>query len=195
MPTSVSPSTGAPERTFAKDQPQFRPIEVACYEAQQPPEYLMRYQLSDAERAQIAAGADIYLSMQGCVAPHRLEVGAQEWMTPRVLPPSNDDSLGEPTLLVVGGRVLKLRAAENLLLWTLTRDDVPGKLEVQFTGALGVPERFVGAILEAGAFQAQTCGRVFTFTGCGLVSAEHRTQYHVPETMQISYTKLDRTDL
>ncbi len=60
---SIAPRTGAPEETFAEDQPQFKPITVGLYHHFNPEgqAILMRFTLSDEERLKIASGEDVYV--------------------------------------------------------------------------------------------------------------------------------------
>jgi hypothetical protein len=80
----VAPRTGAPEVTIAEDQEEYSPLVAAvyCFEGQRT--LLTRWRLSDEDRARIAAGEDLYLSVMtfnNPLQPVSLQVGAPEWST------------------------------------------------------------------------------------------------------------------
>jgi hypothetical protein len=81
----IAPRTGAPERTIAENQPQYQPITVAMYRNSDYPEateFLTRLTITKEERAQIAAGEDIFIA-ELCFGPRftplMVQVGMQHW--------------------------------------------------------------------------------------------------------------------
>jgi hypothetical protein len=82
----IAPRTGAPEVTVAEHQHEFATITAARYEVS-PGEgirpmrtMVLRYTMSPEERAQIAAGEDIYIAMLGGVVAHSVHCGLTDWM-------------------------------------------------------------------------------------------------------------------
>lgn len=78
----IAPRTGAPEATIAEEQEEYQPITVAVYELDHGRVYLARYTFTDAERAAIAAGEDVYfgqLTFNGKMTPIVATVGQAEW--------------------------------------------------------------------------------------------------------------------
>lgn len=60
----VAPRTGAEEITIAEDQLEYKPLVAARYQTPEGvPVLLTRWKLDDAERAKVAAGEDLYLSL------------------------------------------------------------------------------------------------------------------------------------
>jgi len=80
----VSPNTGAPELTFAADQPQYIPVSVAVYDY--PPlsrGLLTRWSLTPEERTRVANGEDIYvmqLNFSTPMTPLKVTVGPEEFL-------------------------------------------------------------------------------------------------------------------
>lgn len=80
----VAPRTGAPEVTIAEEQTDYSPLVAAVYEQDGQRILLTRWRLDDEERARIAAGEDLYLSVMtfnNPLQPVSLQVGAPEWST------------------------------------------------------------------------------------------------------------------
>jgi hypothetical protein len=80
----VAPRTGAPEVTIAEEQTDYSPLVAAVYEQDGQRILLTRWRLDDEERARIAAGEDLYLSVMtfnNPLQPVSLRVGAPEWST------------------------------------------------------------------------------------------------------------------
>lgn len=78
----VAPRVGLPEITLAEDQLEFSPIVVALHVyGDGTGAMVTRWRLDDAERAQLAAGADLYLCTLGSgFRPVMLTVGAPDWV-------------------------------------------------------------------------------------------------------------------
>lgn len=82
---TVQPMTGAHEITLAVDQPQYDPLVIGAYynTALQSPVFLSRWKPTEEERARIAAGEDLYLSVNtfgGAFPPVGLQVGPEGWV-------------------------------------------------------------------------------------------------------------------
>lgn len=72
----IAPRTGAPEATIAEEQEEYMPITVALYEYPNGARGLLtRWTFTPEERAQIAAGEDVYV--------HQLNFGTP--MTPLIV--------------------------------------------------------------------------------------------------------------
>ena len=82
----VAPRLGLPEVTLAEEQPEYAPITVAGFlDEDGRPGVISRWRLTDEERAQVAAGADLYLSLFTFgqpMQPVHLEVGRPGWAPP-----------------------------------------------------------------------------------------------------------------
>lgn len=80
---AVAPRVGCPEETLAEEQEQFLPLTVAFVEYEDGTRGTMtRWRLDDAERAQLAAGADLYLTLLtfgSPMQPIQLSVGRPGW--------------------------------------------------------------------------------------------------------------------
>ena len=82
---SVAPRTGAPEVSLGRDQHEWAELTAARYVILNTREvwYVSRWRLDDEERAKIAAGEDLFLSVVtfgGPVQPVALSVGEEDWM-------------------------------------------------------------------------------------------------------------------
>ena len=85
MPRPVAPRVGFPEAMFAEEQPEYLTICVAMVTYKDGTQEIMtRWKLSDEEKAKVAAGEDIYLSLLTFgepMQPIKLEIGRPEWAT------------------------------------------------------------------------------------------------------------------
>lgn len=82
---TVQPMTGAHEITLAVNQPQYDPLVIGAYYSSelQSPVFLSRWKPTEEERARIAAGEDLYLSVNTFGRPFppvSLQVGPEGWM-------------------------------------------------------------------------------------------------------------------
>lgn len=79
----IAPRTGAEEITIAEDQLEYKPLVAARYVTEDGvPVLLTRWRLTDEERALIAEGADLYLSVMTFgqpLQPLSLQVGPDGW--------------------------------------------------------------------------------------------------------------------
>lgn len=79
----VAPRTGAPERTLAAEQHQYRPLVVAVYNDEKGVEHLLsRWRLNDEDRAKLAEGEDLYLCLMTFgqpLQPIMIQVGPKGW--------------------------------------------------------------------------------------------------------------------
>ena len=79
----VAPRTGADEITIAEDQLEYRPLVAAVYQTPEGvPVLLTRWRLTDAERARVLAGDDLYLSVMTFgkpLQPLGMQVGPDGW--------------------------------------------------------------------------------------------------------------------
>ena len=78
----IAPNTGAPEVTFASDQPQYIPVVIGIYEREIGKGLLTRWTFTDEERQAIANGEDIYvmqLNFNTPMTPMKVTVGPQEF--------------------------------------------------------------------------------------------------------------------
>lgn len=85
----VAPRTGAPEETLAENQLDYSPLVVAVYVDEQggPGCLLSRWRFTEEERALIAKGEDLYLSVGGDGHPPvRLQVGPDGWLAEQCKP-------------------------------------------------------------------------------------------------------------
>jgi hypothetical protein len=81
---AVAPRTGAPEVTIAEDQPEYLPVTVAIYDHGNHRTLLCRFTFTAEERAEIAAGADLYVGQLNFphspgMTPINVRVGPGEW--------------------------------------------------------------------------------------------------------------------
>lgn len=85
MPRPVAPRVGFPEIMLAEEQEEYLTCCVAQVTYNDGSRALMtRWRLSDEERAKIADGEDIYLSLHTFgqpMQPITLEIGRPEWAT------------------------------------------------------------------------------------------------------------------
>lgn len=85
MMNTVQPLTGVHEIALAVDQPQYEALVIGAYynNALGSPVFLSRWKPTDEERARIAAGEDLYLSVNtfgGPFPPVGLQVGPEGWV-------------------------------------------------------------------------------------------------------------------
>jgi len=82
----VAPRVGCPEVTMAEDQHEYMPVTVAVVTYEDGDQAVMtRWRLDDDERAKIAAGEDLYLTLLTFgqpMQPITLEVGPPAWARP-----------------------------------------------------------------------------------------------------------------
>ncbi|KKN88147.1 hypothetical protein LCGC14_0252190 [marine sediment metagenome] len=83
MPRAVAPRVGCREIMMAEEQPEYLTCCVAVVEYSDGTVGTMtRWKLDDAERAEIAAGEDVYLTLM-CfgqpMQPIQLEIGRPDW--------------------------------------------------------------------------------------------------------------------
>jgi hypothetical protein len=81
----ISPNTGADERVFAEEQAEYAPISYARYAGPNGSVGLLsRWRLSDAERARVVAGDDLYICLltAGHPQPIIVQIGAEGWEVP-----------------------------------------------------------------------------------------------------------------
>ena len=82
-PRPVAPRVGAPEVMMAQDQDQYLTVCVALITySDQSQAVMTRWRLSDEERALIAAGNDVYLTLMTFgqpMQPITMEIGPPEW--------------------------------------------------------------------------------------------------------------------
>jgi hypothetical protein len=80
----ISPDTGAPETVIAEEQEEYAPLSVAHYADEQGRRYLLsRWRLNDADKARIAAGDDLYISLMTFgqpMQPVSVQVGPDGWI-------------------------------------------------------------------------------------------------------------------
>lgn len=85
MPRPIAPRVGLPEVMLAEEQPEYLTVCVAMVTYTDGTQGIMtRWKLSDEEKAKIAAGEDIYLSLLTFgqpMQPITLEIGRPEWAT------------------------------------------------------------------------------------------------------------------
>lgn len=87
---TVAPRVGLPEIMLAEEQHEYLPCTAAVVTYDDGSVGLMtRWRLDDGERAKIAAGEDLYLSLLTFgrpMQPITLEVGRPEWAGPELSP-------------------------------------------------------------------------------------------------------------
>ncbi len=83
MPRAVAPRVGCPEETLAEEQAEYLPLTVAFVEyADGTRGTMTRWRLDDAERAKLADGADLYLTLLTFgqpMQPIQLIIGRPDW--------------------------------------------------------------------------------------------------------------------
>lgn len=93
----VAPRTGAEEVTVAEDQLEYKPLVAARYQTPDGvPVLLTRWRFTDEDRARVAAGGDLYLSVMTFgqpLQPIGVQIGPDGWMMePRVADQEDSDA-------------------------------------------------------------------------------------------------------
>lgn len=86
----VAPRTGAEEITIAEDQAEYLPLTAAVYQTPDGVRILLtRWRFSEEDRARVAAGEDLYLSVMTFgqpLQPLMVQVGPEGWEVPGAEP-------------------------------------------------------------------------------------------------------------
>jgi len=86
----IAPRTGAPEVSLAEDQLEYATLTVAVYNGNGTPGagprvLVSRWTLTSEERAQVAAGEDVFVALLTGAAPMQpiiVDIGARRWTAP-----------------------------------------------------------------------------------------------------------------